>query len=590
MVGLVVFPSVLVGYAVPKWGAQYPRLTNVRAAATTATGEAASWAGSMREAVARAAAGMAARAAPPDEMERTAADKVEVQKVADEKAAVLKVEAEKAPAEKAAAEKRAAEKVAAEKAAAEEAAAEKAAAEKAAAEEAAAEKRAAEKVAAEKATVEKAAAERAAPSHATKLYDDFLSFFAPPPPAPPAPRKPRDIIEDFMSIVVPLTSLKAAQVADMARWWWSTTPAPLLGGGGAFLVIVLFAWLSRQQKASDMVQKATTKMAEKVVEKAADDATVAERVTGADVEKAADEDDEDIGFDLWNVAKFENLSASPATKKAVAEKAAEKVAEKVADEEDDVDFDLWDENLPGSPRTQRTASFAKKEAAKKAAAEEALVEVAMKAAAAKKAGKRVSLQTGPPAPPPRRSRDVLAPATPESPQMPSDKVSPPPRRSRDGLTPTPEKGAASPLATPAAKASTDANSSDLGREIGKAVEGLGRETGKAVSFVFVESPIALFKSSAELIDAVREAGALEQRKAEHRAQLEAARLQEDDLAMKSIRAQLESTGELPSAVPGAPPGPSTGEQPSAVPGAPPGPSTGEQPASSTAQSAGLAPR
>jgi len=460
------------------------------------------------------------------------------------------------------------------------AAAEKAAAEKAAAEKAAAEKAAAEKLAAEKAAAEKVAAERAAPSHATKLYDDFMSFFAPPPPAPPAPRKPRGIIEDFMSIVVPLASLKAAQVADMARWCWSIAPAPLLGGGGAFLVIVLFAWLSRQQKASDMVQKATTKMAEKVVEKAADDATVAERVMGAVVEKAADEDDEDIGFDLWNVAKFENLSASPASKKAAAEKAAAEkaaaekaAAEKVADEEDDVDFDLWDENLPGSPRTQRTASFAKMEAAKKAAAEEALVEVAMKAAAAKKAGKRVSLQTGPPAPPPRRSRDVLAPATPESPQMPSDKVSPPPRRSRDSLTPTPEKGAASPTATPAAKASTDANSSDLGREIGKAVEGLGRETGKAVSFVFVESPIALFKSSAELIDAVREAGALEQRKAEHRAH-EAARQQEDDLAMKSNREQFESMGE----------------QPSAVPGAPPGPSTGEQPASSTAQSAGLAPR
>ncbi|KOO34560.1 hypothetical protein Ctob_013327 [Chrysochromulina tobinii] len=328
-------------------------------------------------------------------------------------------------------------------------------------------------------------------------------------------------------------------------------------------------------------------MAEKVVEKAADDATVAERVMGAEVEKAADEDDEDIGFDLWNVAKFENLSASPASKKAAAEKAAAEkaaaekaAAEKVADEEDDVDFDLWDENLPGSPRTQRTASFAKMEAAKKAAAEEALVEVAMKAAAAKKAGKRVSLQTGPPAPPPRRSRDVLAPATPESPQMPSDKVSPPPRRSRDSLTPTPEKGAASPTATPVAKASTDANSSDLGREI-----------GKAVSFVFVESPIALFKSSAELIDAVREAGALEQRKAEHRAHEaarqqeddlamksnrahEAARQQEDDLAMKSNREQLESMGVPPSA----------------VPGAPPGPSMGEQPASSTAQSAGLAPR
>jgi hypothetical protein len=173
--------------------------------------------------------------------------------------------------------------------------------------------------------------------------------------------------------------------------------------------------------------------------------------------------------------------------------------------------------------------------------------------------------------------------------MPSDKVSPPPRRSRDSLTPTPEKGAASPTATPVAKASTDANSSDLGREIGKAVEGLGRETGKAVSFVFVESPIALFKSSAELIDAVREAGALEQRKAEHRAH-EAARQQEDDLAMKSNRAQLESMGVPPSAVPGAPPGSSTGEPPSAVPGAPPGSSTGEQPASSTAQSAGLAPR
>ena len=72
---------------------------------------------------------------------------------------------------------------------------------------------------------------------------------------------------------------------------------------------------------------------------------------------------------------------------------------------------------------------------------------------------------------------------------------------------------------------------------------------------------------------MREAGALEQRKAEHRA-LEAARQQEDDLAMKSKPAQLESTGELPSA----------------VPGAPPGPSTGEQPASSTAPSAGLAPR
>jgi hypothetical protein len=111
-----------------------------------------------------------------------------------------------------------------------------------------------------------------------------------------------------------------------------------------------------------------------------------------------------------------------------------------------------------------------------------------------------------------------------------------------------------------------------------------------VSFVFVESPIALFKSSAELIDAVREAGALEQRKAEQRAQLEAARQQEDDHAMKSNRAQLESMGEPPSAVPGAPPGSSTGEQPSAVPGAPPGPSMGEQPASSPAQSAGLAPR
>ena len=76
LVGLVVLPSVLVGYA--KWGAQYPRLTDVRAAATTATGEAASWAGSVREAVARAAV----RAAPPDEMEKAAAEKAAAEKVA----------------------------------------------------------------------------------------------------------------------------------------------------------------------------------------------------------------------------------------------------------------------------------------------------------------------------------------------------------------------------------------------------------------------------------------------------------------------------------------------------------------------------
>jgi hypothetical protein len=55
----------------------------------------------------------------------------------------------------------------------------------------------------------------------------------------------------------------------------------------------------------------------------------------------------------------------------------------------------------------------------------------------------------------------------------------------------PEKAAASSSAKVPIDAPTSSSSSDLGKEI-----------GQAVSFVFVETPVALFKSSAELINRV----------------------------------------------------------------------------------------
>jgi hypothetical protein len=66
-----------------------------------------------------------------------------------------------------------------------------------------------------------------------------------------------------------------------------------------------------------------------------------------------------------------------------------------------------------------------------------------------------------------------------------DKPPPPPRRLTVGFAAAaPEKAAASSAASP-----TSSSSSDLGKEI-----------GQAMSFVFVETPVALFKTSAELID------------------------------------------------------------------------------------------
>jgi hypothetical protein len=125
------------------------------------------------------------------------------------------------------------------------------------------------------------------------------------------------------------------------------------------------------------------------------------------------------------------------------------------DGDEEVVFDLWDEPLPASPAPRKTASFAKRSAAEKAAAEEALV-ASMKAAAAKK-----KARGKPPPPPPRRLRFGLAAAAPE-------------------------KAAASSSAKVPIDAPTSSSSSDLGKEI-----------GQAVSFVFVESPMALFKTSAD---------------------------------------------------------------------------------------------
>ena len=125
------------------------------------------------------------------------------------------------------------------------------------------------------------------------------------------------------------------------------------------------------------------------------------------------------------------------------------------DEDEEVVFDLWDEPLPASPAPRKTASFAKRSAAKKVAAEEAFVASVKAAVAMKKAGDK------PPLPPPRRLTVGFAAAAPE-------------------------KAAASSAASPTSPSSPD----------------LGKEIGQAVSFVFVETPVALFKSSAELINRV----------------------------------------------------------------------------------------
>jgi len=69
---------------------------------------------------------------------------------------------------------------------------------------------------------------------------------------------------------------------------------------------------------------------------------------------------------------------------------------------------------------------------------------------------------------------------------------PPPRHVRGGLAAAePEKDAASPDA----KEPTDTPTSPSSRNLGK-------EIGQAMSLVFVEAPMALFKSSAELIDGI----------------------------------------------------------------------------------------
>ena len=144
---------------------------------------------------------------------------------------------------------------------------------------------------------------------------------------------------------------------------------------------------------------------------------------------------------------------------AEAEEAAEAEAEEwrklLSLEEDEEVVDLWDEPLPASPAPRKTASFAKRSAAKKVAAEEAFVSSMKAAVAMKKAGDK------PPLPPPRRLTVGFAAAAPE-------------------------KAAASSAASPTSPSSPD----------------LGKEIGQAVSFVFVETPVALFKSSAELINRV----------------------------------------------------------------------------------------
>ena len=158
------------------------------------------------------------------------------------------------------------------------------------------------------------------------------------------------------------------------------------------------------------------------------------------------------------------------------------------DEDEEVVFDLWDEPLPATPAPRKTASFAKRSAAEKAAAEEALVS-SMKAAAAKK-----KARGKPPPPPPRRLRFGLAAAAPE-------------------------KAAASSFAKVPIDAPTSSSSPDLGKEI-----------GQAVSFVFVETPVALFKSSAELINRVDD-----ELRLTHDARWDDPRERSDEINMKSIR-------------------------------------------------------
>jgi hypothetical protein len=149
------------------------------------------------------------------------------------------------------------------------------------------------------------------------------------------------------------------------------------------------------------------------------------------------------------------LAKAVAEAEAAAEAEAEELRKLLRLEEDEEVVDLWDEPLPDSPKPRKTASFAKRSAAKKAAAEEALVASVKAAVAMKKARGK------PPPPPPRRLTVGFAAAAPE-------------------------KAAASSAASPTSPSSP----------------GLGKEIGQAVSFVFVETPVALFKSSAELINRV----------------------------------------------------------------------------------------
>ena len=72
----------------------------------------------------------------------------------------------------------------------------------------------------------------------------------------------------------------------------------------------------------------------------------------------------------------------------------QRAVEPIAENDEEVVFDLWDEELPDSVKAKKTASFAKKAAAEKAAAEEALV-ASMKAAAAKKKATPSSDTKGP---------------------------------------------------------------------------------------------------------------------------------------------------------------------------------------------------
>ena len=201
------------------------------------------------------------------------------------------------------------------------------------------------------------------------------------------------------------------------------------------------------------------------------------------------------------------------------------------EEEEDVVFDLW-APLSSSPRPKRTGSFAKRTAAEKAGAEEALVASMKAAAAAKKSEaspKHLAMQwlghavlMGRKEDEDEEEGELTSSPNPEPPSGPRP-PSPPP--SAGGDTPDTQMRQGWIYASPAARMPIDArdtaraspSSSEFRPPLPSAFgrETLGRETfpspgdweinpeiGKAMSLVFVEAPMALFKSSAELIDGI----------------------------------------------------------------------------------------